>query len=121
MGEAAGVVDLSGLTLGDYSQTSIGHVKRVDRAIDWIQDRSSEIDQAMVSPIGYRQSPPAKILNGGVDGAQFVIWETYRFVQRVTMQILDEKILNGIENVTDKSVNHFRTVPAERKVHVFQP
>ncbi|MDB4786588.1 alkaline phosphatase family protein, partial [Planctomycetaceae bacterium] len=121
VGEAAGVVDLSGLTLGDYSQTSIGHVKRVDRAIDWIQDRSSEIDQAMVSPIGYRQSPPAKILNGGVDGAQFVIWETYRFVQRVTMQILDEKILNGIENVTDKSVNHFRTVPAERKVHVFQP
>jgi len=120
VGEAARVIDLSGLTLGDYSQTSIGHVKRADRAIDWIQERSLELDHAIVSPIGYRQSPPAKILNGGVDGAQFAVWETYRFVQRVTMQIIDETILNGIENVTDRSVNRFRIVPAERKVHVLQ-
>lgn len=121
VGEAVGVFDLSGLTLSDYSQTSIGHVKRVDRAIDWVQKGSLKLDHALVSPLGHQQSPPAKILNGGVDGVQFVVWETYRFAQRITMQILDENILSGIENVTDRSVNRFRKVPAERKIHVLQP
>lgn len=120
VGEAAQAIDLSGLTLSDYSQTSIGHLKRVDRALDWVQKRTLEIDRAVVSPIGFEQSPPAIILNGGVDGAQFTVWETYRFIQRLTMQIIDEEILNGIENVTDKSVNRFRMIPAEKKIHVLQ-
>ena len=120
VGEATGVIDFSGLTLSDYSQTSIGHLKRVDRAIDWVQERTLELDNSVVSPLGYEQSPPVKIFNGGIDGTQFVVWETYRFVQRIAMQLLDEEILNGLENMTDRGINQLRRVPAERKVHVLQ-
>jgi arylsulfatase A-like enzyme len=115
-GEAAEVIDLSGLTVGDYSQTSVGHLQRVDRAVDWVQARSEELDRALVKPIGFEQSPPVEWTNYGIDAAQFTIWESYRFVHRVAIELLDETLLNGLENATDRGVHELNQVPAEEKV-----
>ena len=116
-GEATTAIDLSGMALSDYSQTSIGNLKRVDRAIDWVQKRSLNIDRKVADRWGYEQTPPAELVHGSIDLVQNVIWGGYRFVQRVAIQVLDEKLVNGLENSVDRSVNHFNAVPAEVPAH----
>lgn len=116
VGEAARVFDLSGLTLSDYSQTSIGNVKRIDRAVDWVQKREQEVDRRIAEPFGAEQTPGSALLNGGIDLTQKAIWGTYQFLQRAVIELLDEDILNGLENGVDRSVNRFRQVPAEEVV-----
>ncbi|HUG17684.1 MAG TPA: alkaline phosphatase family protein [Planctomycetaceae bacterium] len=115
-GEAVMAIDLSGMSLGDYSQTSIGNLKRIDRAVDWVQKRSQNLDRKVADRIGAEQTPPAQVVHGTIDVAQRVVWEGYRFAQRVAVQILDEKLLNGVEDSVDRTVNRFRVVPAEQPV-----
>lgn len=116
VGEAGRVLDLSGVTLSDYSQTSVGNIQRVDRAIDWVQKRQQEVDRKLAEPFGAEQTIPSQVFNGSVDLAQRAVWGTYRFVQRVVIQVLDETVLNGFENGVDRTVNRFRQVPAEVQV-----
>lgn len=116
VGEAVEVIDVSGLTVADYSQTSIGHLQRANRAVDWVQARTSEADRAIVTPIGFEQSAPLAWTNEAIDTSQMAFWESYRFVHRIAIQLLDETLLNGLENSADRGVNAFDKIPAEQKV-----
>ncbi len=111
--EGAGVLDLSGLTVGDYSTTSLGNLKRVDRAIDWVQARNQATNAAIAEGLNIEEIPGANLTHSTIDTLQSTIWELYRFSQRVVVEVLDETVLNGIENTTSRAINFFRTQPAE--------
>ncbi|MGH7202019.1 MAG: hypothetical protein ACREJB_15555, partial [Planctomycetaceae bacterium] len=101
--EAALALDVSNVTLGDYSHTSTGNLMRLSRTIDWLQQRS-------MHPAG---SSPAGGVNAAIDRLQDGLWDVYQFGRRLAVQLLDETLLNGIENGTDRTINAFGRLPAE--------
>src|SRR4029077_3719438 len=103
--DAADVLDLSTTTLGDYSFGSDGNLKRMDGVIDWVQNRVDAVDGVIARQLGVGELPAPARFNEGIDRLQFGAWDSYRFAQRVTGQFLDEKIINGIQDTADKSVN----------------
>lgn len=109
----ARVPDVPGLVLSDYSFTSQGNLVRVDRAIDWVQNRGQSLDSRLASPLNRESLPLTGPVNQSVDALQSGFWETYRYGQRTIMQLVDEGLLNHIENGTDRMLNAFDTVPAE--------
>jgi arylsulfatase A-like enzyme len=111
--EAADALDVSTTTIGDYSFTSAGNMKRIDGAIDWLQQRINTVDGAVARQFGVEHSPGVVAVNKVVDGVQFWFWDTYRFGERVAGEWLDEGLLNGIEDATDRSLNRSRLQPAE--------
>ncbi len=111
--DAEDALDVSTTTIGDYSPMSVGNVKRMDGVIDWVQDRATALDSLVARPLGWENTPGTELLNKAVDRAQWWIWETYRFGQRVAGGFLDEKVLNSIQDGTDKNLNRFRLQPAE--------
>ncbi len=111
--DAEDALDVSTTTIGDYSPMSVGNVKRMDGVIDWVQDRATALDSLVARPLGWENTPGTELLNKAVDRAQWWIWETYRFGQRVAGAFLDEKVLNSIQDGTDKNLNRFRLQPAE--------
>ena len=113
VGEAVEVVDLPGTTIGDYSITSLGNLKRADRAIDWVQHRLQDADGAIARRMGRSQLPGSQPLHNTIDAAQWGVWEIYRFAQRVVVQAVDETLINSVENGVDRAINHFRSQPAE--------
>lgn len=111
--QAADALDVSTTTIGDYSFTSAGNIKRIDGTIDWIQHRVNEIDGAVARQFGADQSPGVAAANKLVDGAQWWFWDAYEFGQRVMGEWVDERVLNGIEDTTDRGLNQSRMQPAE--------
>jgi len=105
-------LDLSGTSLADYSVTSTGNIKRVDHAIEWVQQRGKTVDAHVAKKVG-RPLPGSRLLHGGIDTFQFAFWETYRFTQRLIAGLLDETIINSLEDGTDRAINYFHTQPAE--------
>ena len=114
--DAAPAVNIPGVTLADYSLTSLGNLKRADEAVNWLQARSERLDQRLAAPVGRENGLAAPLANRAVDGVQATFWELYRFAQRVIVEVLDETILNGVENTIDAGVNSTRATPAERTV-----
>jgi len=113
LGEAAEALDVGQVTVGDYSLNSLGNMKRVDGTVDWVQKRGADLGRGLARPAGRTSLPGERVVHGAVDGAQAGFWEVYRFVQRVVVEVLDENILNGIENGTDRVLNQNRRQPAE--------
>ncbi len=113
LAEGVQALNVSGAAVGDYSMTSLGNLQRADGAIDWVQGRGKEVDARIANLSGREELPLSNQLNAGVDALQAGVWETYRFAQRVTAQLLDEMLLNSIENRTDQAINTFRRSPAE--------
>jgi len=113
IGEAVEVFDFPGTTIGDYSTTSLGNLKRVDRAVDWMQHRLQNTDGAIARQMGRSQLPGSKPLHNTIDAMQWGVWEIYRFAQRVVVQAVDETLINSVENGADRAINHFRSQPAE--------
>ncbi len=111
--DAEDALDVSTTTIGDYSPTSVGNVKRMDGVINWVQDRATAIDSLIARPLGRENTPGTELVNKAVDRAQWWIWETYRFSQRIAGGFLDEKVLNTVEDRADKNLNRFRLLPAE--------
>ncbi len=111
--EAAEAVDATQITVGDYSLSSLGNMKRIDGTVDWVQRRTAEAGRRVAKPIGRESLPGARFTHAAVDGVQVGFWEIYRFAQRVVVEVLDETLLNGLENNTDKAINRFRQQPAE--------
>jgi len=111
--QAAGVLDVSGLSLADYNPTSQGNLQRFGRAIDWAQQRGRNIDEATASNAKQLRTKATGRTHTVIDSLQAGFWETYRFGQRIFIQILDEKILNSIENGTDRAINVLRSRPSE--------
>jgi hypothetical protein len=107
--QAVAVADAPGLAVYDYNLTSVGNLKRADRAVDWIQARNQNL-RAHFS----RSASPRKGLGHClVDATQESFWEVYRFSQRVLVQVLDETVLNSVENGVDKTINTFHQLPSE--------
>jgi hypothetical protein len=111
--EGVRALNVSGVSLGDYSMTSLGNLKRADGAIDWAQSRGDELEQSVVEYTGAQTVPGMAETQTGIDTLQDGIWEVYRFAQRVVVEVLDENVLNSIENNTDNAINSFRAQPAE--------
>jgi hypothetical protein len=111
--DSAEVLDVSTTTIGDYSFTSAGNLKRIDAAIDWMQNRANEVDGAVARPFGVDHTLGMKAANKVVDGVQYWFWDTYRFGQRVVGEWLDEGVLNGVESAADRKLNESRLLPAE--------
>ena len=111
--DAADALDVSTTTIGDYSFTSAGNMKRIDGVIDWLQHRVNEVDGVLARPFGAQQSPGVATANKTVDGFQWWFWDTYEFGQRVVGEYLDEGILNGMENAADRNLNQSHLLPAQ--------
>nr|ADI22070.1 hypothetical protein [uncultured myxobacterium HF0200_08J13] len=84
--------------------------------IDWAQARAQSLDAAIVGGHGERQTIANRVANRGIDGAQHGFWEAYRLGQRVVIRAIDEKLINGVENTTDRLLNAKDAVPAEIRV-----
>ncbi|QDU81467.1 Type I phosphodiesterase / nucleotide pyrophosphatase [Polystyrenella longa] len=111
--EGVHAVDLPMTSIGDYSVTSLGNMQRINRTVDWVQHRGLDLDHLLASSMGRNQLPGTHLLHSGIDGTQYGVWEVYRFGQRIVVQVLDENLLNGVENGTDRMVNSFRKIPSE--------
>ncbi len=111
--DTAAALNISDATVSDYSLTSPGNIKRVDGVIDWFQERGREIDARISERVGRERTPRPRLLNQAIDATQYGFWEVFRFAQRFVVQLLDETVLNGIENTTDRAANTLRRVPAE--------
>lgn len=111
--QGALVPDVPGVALADYSFTSQGNLQRMDRAIDWVQNAGSAIDQKLAAPLKRETLPLTGPLNRGVDVAQQGFWEAYRFGQRTAIKVVDELVLNGVEDRTGRMLNALRPVPNE--------
>ena len=51
------------------------------------------------------------VISRVVDGVQRGFWETYQFVQSVVVVLVDEKLLNGLEDGVDQTLNAPRRTP----------
>jgi len=111
--QGAMVPDVPGVALADYSFTSQGNLQRMDRAIDWVQNAGTAIDQKLAAPLKRETLPLTRPLNRGVDAAQQGFWEVYRFGQRTAIKAVDELVLNGVEDGTGRMLNAMRPVPNE--------
>ena len=101
------------VSLSDYSPTSIGNMKRVDQAVDWLQERGTRLDNKLATRTRHHTVLGAPAANSVIDSVQGGFWEAYRWGQRVIAELLDEVILNNVENGVDSAVNAFRSTPAE--------
>lgn len=119
--EGIRMLDVSGISLADYSLTSKGNLKRVDEAIDWFQQRGKKLDGRVARKVGKQELKTTRWLHSGIDTAQKGFWELYRFGQRLVAQVLDESILNSLEDGTDRVINRFRMRPAEIVVEPEKP
>jgi hypothetical protein len=113
--QAVAVVDAPGIAVSDYSLTSIGNLKRADRAVDWLQARNKNL-HAKLSRTGEPRTPGHRAAHHIVDETQESVWEVYRFAQRLLVQVLDETVLNSVENGVDRAINTFHQLPSEVRV-----
>lgn len=113
VGDGVRALNIPGVSLADYSMTSIGNIKRVDQAVDWVQERGTRLDNKLAAKTRHRSVLGSPVTNKVIDTIQGAGWECYRFVQRIAVELLDEVVLNGIENGVDKSINVMRSTPSE--------
>lgn len=113
VGDGVRALNVPEVSLSDYSPTSLGNMKRVDQVVDWMQERGTRLDDKLATRTHHRTVIGAPATNTVIDSVQSGFWETYRFSQRVGVQLLDEVLLNSIENGVDSSINVFRSTPAE--------
>lgn len=113
IGAGVQALNVPGVTLSDYSFTSVGNMRRVDSAVDWVQERGTRLDDKLSTKARKRSVLGAPVTNTVIDTVQGSFWELYRFAQRLIVQLLDEVVLNNIENGVDATVNSVRSTPAE--------
>jgi hypothetical protein len=110
--QAVAVADAPGLAVWDYNLTSIGNLKRADRAVDWMQARNKNLHAKYSRPTASRRFGQG-LGHCVVDSTQASVWEVYRFAQRILVQVLDETVLNSLENGVDRTINTFHQLPSE--------
>jgi hypothetical protein len=110
---ATRVLDVPSFSLSDYSLMSQGNLKRYDRAVDWLQERSRNADARVAQSFGANELPGSSVAHGAVDGFQSAFWHTYGSLLGMAYQAVDEAVLNTVENQTDRILNSRRTLPAE--------
>ena len=114
--EAVSAINLQGLAIADYAATSTGNLQRFNGVLEWIQARVEETDDLIAHRMGREDLPLTPVTRTAVDGFQNGFWEVYNFGQRLLMSVLDEKLVNGLENRIDRSVNAYGRLPATTNV-----
>ena len=104
-------LDPQGFSLSDASYKSLGNMKRMNGTLDWLQNRSTNLDRMLAEPMGRSSLPGTPLVHGAIDGVQWAFWESYHFAVRVVAEVLDEKLLNGLENGVDATLNAPRRIP----------
>jgi hypothetical protein len=113
VGDGVRALNVPEVSLSDYSPTSVGNIRRVDQAVDWLQERGTRLDTKIANRTHHRTVLGAPVTNTVIDSVQGGFWEAYRWVSRLGIEILDEMLLNNVENGVDASVNAFRKIPSE--------
>ena len=113
VGDGVRALNVPEVSLSDYSPASSGNIKRVDQVVDWLQERGTRLDDKLSTRTHHRTVLGAPATNTVIDSVQTGFWEVYRFGQRIGVQLVDEILLNGIENGVDRTINVFRSTPAE--------
>lgn len=113
LSQGARVLNAAEIALSDYAPMSQGNLWRGSTAIDWAQSRVQAADAVFARRLGDQQTRTSQLANRGIDGSQHGFWEAYRLGQRVVIRAIDEKLINGVENATDRLINARNTVPAE--------
>ena len=111
--ESANVVDLTNATIWDYQITSQTNLRRINAAVDYVQRREQDLEENLGDVTGQTQLPTSKLLHRSVDATQLGFWNLYGFGQRTLVQLLDETLIQGIENSTDRTLNATHPNPAE--------
>jgi len=111
--ESANVIDLTNATIWDYQLTSQTNMRRINAAVDYVQSRGKDVEQEVAGATGRESLPGLSLLNRSVDTTQYGFWSLYGFGQRTLVQFLDETLIQGIENGTDRTLNAVRPMPAE--------
>jgi arylsulfatase A-like enzyme len=109
--EATLALDPQGFSLSDYSYKTLGNMKRMNGTLDWLQNRNTDLDRLLAEPMGRSSLPGTPLVHGAIDGIQWSFWESYHFAVRVAAEVLDEKLLNGLENGVDATLNAPRRIP----------
>lgn len=111
--EGANVIDLTNATIWDYQVTSQTNLRRINAAVDYVQRREQDIEENLTDAAEISPLPTSKLLHRSVDATQLGFWNLYGFGQRTLVQLLDETLIQGIENSTDRTLNAIRPMPAE--------
>lgn len=111
--KAVAVADVPGLAVYDYNLTSVGNLKRADRAVDWVQDRNKNLHEKIARRANRDCFPGHHLMHGMIDYTQESFWDVFRFSQRVLVEVLDETVLNSVENGVDRMINKFHQIPSE--------
>lgn len=111
--DSANVIDLTNTTIWDYKIASQTNLRRVNAAVDYVQRREQDLEENVANATGQSQLPTSKLLHRSVDATQLGFWNLYGFGQRTLVQLLDETLIQGIENSTDRALNAARPMPAE--------
>jgi hypothetical protein len=109
--EGTVALDAQSLSLSDYTYKSLGNVKRMNGSLDWLQQRSVGLERSLAEPMGRSRLPGTPLVHNTIDGVQWGFWETYHFAVRVGAELLDEKLLNGLENTVDSTLNAPHRIP----------
>ncbi|MBS0262774.1 MAG: alkaline phosphatase family protein, partial [Planctomycetes bacterium] len=113
VGNGVRALNVPEVSLSDYSPTSSGNMRRVDETVDWLQERGTRLDKKLAQKVHHNSVLGSPVSNKAIDTIQSGFWETYRWISRMGIEILDEKVLNGVENGVDATVNTFRKTPSE--------
>ncbi len=111
--ESANVFDLTNANLSDYQFASQTNLRRMDAAVDYVQRREQSLEEEIANATGQHHLPGSKLVHGTIDMTQYGFWSVYGFGQRLFMQVLDETLIQGIENSTDRALNAAHPMPAE--------
>ena len=111
--EGTHALNVSEVSLGDYSLTSSGNMYRANGVVDWLQNRGTRLDEKISDKVGRNTVLGAPKVNRAVDGVQDGYWDVYKYVQRLMVEVLDETVLNGLENNVDRAINASRKTPPE--------
>lgn len=113
LSEGSRAVNFSEVALSDYTPYSLGNLWRISSGVDWAQARVRNVDAKVAGLSGACQTRTGRLTNRGIDLTQQGFWEAYRLGQRLVIRTVDETVINGIENTTDRFINAKGGVPAE--------
>ncbi|MCA9223454.1 MAG: alkaline phosphatase family protein, partial [Planctomycetales bacterium] len=102
--------------LGDYSVYSTGNLARIDSSVDWVQQRATNLDNALARPLRANTVLATPFTNRVIDATQTGAREVRRVGTRAVFRVVDDWLLNGTEDRIDALWNQGRRQPAELRL-----
>jgi hypothetical protein len=96
--EGVDALQLSHVALGDHSYNSIGNWQRGNLVLDWAQNRLGEADQGLAGTVGVPSVLGTPLVNPAVDVVQGGANEVRRALARLTIWLVSDTLINGLED-----------------------